>query len=350
MEHRSDPSPAEAFHSASELKQMPSSVPAGDKLSVAAILPVRDDWPSARELLRMLDEELLETGCSVEITLVDDASMEGPRAEDFAGPYSCVHKVRVLRLRRNLGHQRAIAIGLVHVDTASAKAVLIMDADGEDTPEGARTLITAFISHGGRHALFAERRRRTESVAFRLFYIIYKIVHWALTGVRVRVGNFSVLPSQQVGTLIVMGELWNHYSAAYFRSGQPFMTVPIPRGYRLFGRSRMSFVALVMHGLSAISVFGDVVGVRLLIATMFGAALGMLGVLCVVGVRTLTDWAVPGWATYTVGLLVVFLLQCIILAASFTFTLLANRASLTFVPGREPTLFVESIRDVYPHD
>lgn len=323
----------------------------GRSMSVSVIMPVRDDWASARELLLRLDVAVECLSCSIDVILVDDASRDAHVSHDFSGPYSSVQRVRVLRLRRNLGHQRAIAMGLVHVDPGLADAVLVMDADGEDTPDGARQLIEAFAQvTGPGQAVFAERSRRTESRLFRFSYVLYKIVHRVLTGVSVRVGNFSILPASHVSTLISMAELWNHYSAAYFRSGLPFVTLPIPRGYRLFGTSRMNFVSLVTHGMSAISVFGDVVGVRLLVAAMLGATGAAIGVLSVIAVRFLTDWAVPGWATYSIGLLVIILFQCIILAASFTFTLLANRVNLTFVPARDYSLFVASLQNVYLHE
>ena len=108
---------------------------------------------------------------------------------------------------------------------------------------------------------------------FRFFYHIYRVLHRALTGVSVRVGNFSILPATFLTTLVAMSELWNHYAAAVFRSKLPFTMIPVPRGTRIAGRSRMNFTALVSHGLSAISVFGDIVGVRLLVASLAGSFL-----------------------------------------------------------------------------
>jgi hypothetical protein len=173
-----------------------------------------------------------------------------------------------------------------------------MDGDGEDTPDGALQLLRAF---SGATAIFAERSRRTESFVFRLFYHLYKVLHRMLTGISVRAGNFSILPSHYLVTLVVMSELWNHYAAAVFRSGLPFTTRPIPRGYRITGTSRMNFVSLTAHGISAISVFGDVVGVRLLIASMTGSLIAALGILAVTMIRIFTDQAIPGWATYSIG-------------------------------------------------
>jgi glycosyltransferase involved in cell wall biosynthesis len=226
-------------------------------------MPLRDDWASAAELISLLDQAICSYPCTLDVLLVDDGSVQGCSSANFRSRFAVVRTIRILRLRRNLGHQRAIAIGLVHVERAiSCDAVLVMDADGEDTPDGALQLVRAFSEgHHGTKAVFAERSRRTESLAFRLFYQLYKVLHRILTGISVRVGNFSILPSAYLSTLVVMSEMWNHYAAAVFRSGLPFSTIPIPRGYRITGTSRMTFVSLATHGMSAISAFGDVVGV-----------------------------------------------------------------------------------------
>lgn len=329
----------------------PCSHPAS-QLYVVVLMPLRDDWASAAALIRRLDQSVCSYPCTLDVLLVDDGSVQGCNAADFHSHFAVVQTIRVLRLRRNLGHQRAIAIGFVHVEQSiTCDAVLVMDADGEDTPEGALQLIRAFAE--ARHdttAIFAERSRRTESLFFRSFYQIYKGLHRILTGLSVRMGNFSILPAPYLSTLVVMSELWNHYAAAFFRSGLPFTTIPLPRGYRIAGRSKMNFIALVAHGMSAISVFGDVVGVRLLIGSMAGSLMACLGILAVAMIRFCTDKAIPGWATYAIGTLVIILIQLITIAISFTFTMLSNRINLSFVPLRDYSLFVAEVRSIYCHD
>ncbi|MGH9597486.1 MAG: glycosyltransferase, partial [Edaphobacter sp.] len=259
--------------------------------------------------------------------------------------------VRILRLRRNLGHQRAIAIGLAYIQkNISFDAVLVMDSDGEDTPEGVVDLLRAYSNTRGANAIFAMRSRRSESLVFQLFYQIYRIAHHGLTGISVRVGNFSILPSEYLNTLVVMSELWNHYAAAVFRSRLPFTMIPIPRGARIAGMSRMSFPALVSHGLSAISVFGDIVGVRLLISSLAGSFLAVLGIVLVLVIRFFAHEAIPGWATYATGTLAVIMIQFITIATSFTFFMLSNRTNLGFAPLRDYSIFVEEVMNIDFHE
>jgi glycosyltransferase involved in cell wall biosynthesis len=314
-------------------------------------MPVRDDWTSAAELIRRLGNAVSPDDGTMEILLVDDGSVQRCDWNDCQDEFSAVRAVRVLRLRRNLGHQRAIAIGLVHIQqTAKCDAVVVMDADGEDTPEGVAKLLRAFCDAHGAMAVFAERSRRSESLVFKFFYRLYKILHLWLTGINVKVGNFSILPFAYLNTLVVMSELWNHYAAAVFRSKLPFTMIPIPRGTRIAGSSRMNFVALVSHGLSAISVFGDIVGVRLLIGSLAGSLLAGVGMVLVAAIRLFTNRAIPGWATSATGILAIIAIQLISIATSFTFFVLSNRANVGFIPLRDCSLFVDEVVDIYSHD
>jgi glycosyltransferase involved in cell wall biosynthesis len=315
-------------------------------------MPLRDDWPSAAELIRRLDKAISSYAYAftIEIVLVDDGSIQRYDNDDFQSHFSVVRAIRILPLRRNLGHQRAIAIGLAHIQkTIRCDAVLVMDADGEDTPEGVVELLRAYSdTHGdGEKAIFAERSRRSESLVFRSFYQLYRVLHRGLTGISVRVGNFSILPSKYLNTLVAMSELWNHYAATVFRSKLPFTMIPIPRGTRIAGTSRMNFVALVSHGLSAISVFGDIVGVRLLLGSLAGSLLAGFGIVLVAVIRLSTNLAIPGWATYATGTLAIIIIQLITIATSFTFFMLSNRTNLGFVPFRDYSLFVEEAVDIY---
>ena len=112
----------------------------------------------------------------------------------------------------------------------------------------------------------------------------------------------------------------------------------------------MNFVALVSHGLSAMSVFGDIIGVRLLIASLIGSAFAGLGIVLVALIRVFTNRAIPGWATTATGALAIIMIQFITIAASFTFFVLSSRTSLGFVPLRDYSLFVDEAVNIYRHD
>ena len=63
-----------------------------------------------------------------------------------------------------------------------------------------------------------------------------------------------------------MPELNLHLAATVLRSGLGLHRLPIDRGPRYDGRSKMSFVDLTSHGLRSIAVFGETVLTRIVIA------------------------------------------------------------------------------------
>jgi len=148
--------------------------------------------------------------------------------------------------------------------------------------------------------------------------------------------------------LVLLPEMWNHYAAAVFRSRIPFTTIPTHRATRLAGRSRMNFVGLVAHGLSAISVFSDIVSVRLLLLT---GLLGLLYLGAVAGLllgATLTGGTVPNWGLGLLGLTGLLLVQMFALGVVFVMTTLSSRSSANFLPARDASHFVEDCLQVYP--
>ena len=96
-----------------------------------------------------------------------------------------------------------------------------MDSDGEDSPQDVPRLLERFEAEACGKVIFAERTKRSESMTFMFFYSVYRWVHLMLTGVPVRVGNFSVIPRSRLESLVTVSELWNHYAAAVFKSRQP---------------------------------------------------------------------------------------------------------------------------------
>ncbi|RUL83078.1 glycosyltransferase [Tautonia sociabilis] len=319
---------------------------AGSPLVV--LIPVFNDWEALQLLLPELDRVLLAHGLSADVLIVDDGSTTAP-GSPFSG-YRALGRVSILGLKRNLGHQRAIAIGLAFVADRlpSCECLVVMDGDGEDDPRDIPRMLDRFRAEGGRAIVFADRTRRSESLKFQVFYKLYRITHRLLTGFDVRVGNFSVIPRRSLESLAVVSELWNHYAAAAFNSRQPHCSVPTQRAKRLQGEPRMNFVRLVVHGLSAISVHSELIGVRLLVVSLGLIALDVLAVAIVVAVRLTTELAIPGWATTAVGISVILLAQAVMLALLFCFVTLSGRQGLTFLPIRDYAYFAGPLRTVFP--
>lgn len=198
----------------------------------------------------------------------------------------------------------------------------------------------------GRQIIFVERARRSEGLMFSLGYKVFRAFHRLLTGIPLRFGNFSLVPGTLVKTLPLVSETWSHYAAAVIKAALPYRSIPTHRGTRIAGKSTMRLPALIAHGLSAISVFAEIVSVRLLV---FGGAISIpivLFMLVVVTVRLTTNLGVPGWATYSSLLLLTLLLQILALVGGLSLGLHAFRNSLTFIPLRDYRWFIGQLQRV----
>jgi hypothetical protein len=140
--------------------------------------------------------------------------------------------------------------------------------------------------------------------------------------------------------MMAVPDLWNHYAAAVYRARLPRRLLPLPRGRRLAGESKMNFVSLLIHGLTAMSVFSDQVSARLLTASAGFAAISGALIVLVVSVRLFTNLGVPGWATYTVGGLLGLVVQSLTFAVLFSFLIASRRSSMSFVLQRDAPYFI----------
>jgi len=303
--------------------------------SLTILIPAFNDWEALRLLLPRIDRALGQARRRASVLIVDDASTD-PLPADYPGcAFTALDSIEVLHLRCNLGHQRAIALGLYHAhEFTSAGAVVVMDADGEDRAEDVPALVAEYENRGRREVIFAARTRRMESLAFQFFYRCYQVAHRALTGVEVRVGNFSVIPRAALSRLMASPDLWNHYSASVYRARLPKTLLPLARGTRLSGRSKMNFVSLLMHGLSAICVHSEQVSARLVTA----AALLSLVALCSVFFGKM----IPGWTGYMTGWMVGGALQFLAFAVLFAFLIAGRRSSSGFIVQRDSPYYILS--------
>ncbi len=310
-------------------------------------MPVYDDWEAAGAVCAALDSACARLGSArVSVLIVDDWSDTLADTARFPPTLTALASIQCLRLRRNVGHQRAIAIGLAYLyDRSDMGAVVVMDSDGEDKPEDAVALIERWLADPHR-AIFAERRRRFEGAVFACGYHLYRFVHWLLTGISVRIGNFSILPREAAGAVVLTSESWSHYAASAVKARIPMSRVPMDRGRRLAGRSRMTLVGLVIHGLSAVSVFRELAGTRLIIASAV-ASLAGCGLVALLAALVVLH-RIP-FDRLTVALLLLTLIamaEGIVASFAIAFSVLAGNAGAPVVPGRDYPPFVESVTTI----
>ena len=314
------------------------------------LMPVFNDWECLPVLLKRLDAAAAQIHQTPNIILMDDHSSPpllnpGQFLEIQSLPH--LGQIEIVRLIRNVGHQSAIAAGLcMMAERKDAARIVIMDADGEDSPSDLPDLLARADATHNDCIIFAGRRRRTETRLFLLLYAVYKRMLKFLTGQRISFGNYSVIPGPFVKTLTQYSDLWQHYPGTVLLSRIPYATVPCNRAPRIHGTSKMSFDKLIVHGLKSISLFADVAAVRILLICVALIPLALAALGAVVGLRVLAGFPVPDWAIPTAILIVATLFQPLFTSFVFAIVVLAFRRLEDYTARTNHTVLIEEIRIV----
>lgn len=273
------------------------------KVETVIVMPVYEDCEASSRLFKELHKVV---GPQLFIVAVDDGSIREPvQPTSISQAGLCGN---VVRLCRNVGHQRAIAVGIDYVAKHMPQAVcVVMDSDGEDLPQSIPLLLKALDSDDV-DVVVAERKSRVETFKFKLFYLVYKLMFKLMTGRSISFGNFMALKPQAVRRLAAMHELGVHVAASVLVSKMRIVRRPIDRGPRYAGRSKMNFSGLVLHGFQGFMVFAEFVLVRVTIACALIAVISILGIVLSLLLKFL-GLATPGWASTALGILLLVLSQ-----------------------------------------
>lgn len=322
------------------MTNIPNSLP--ERINV--VIPLFNDWLALGLLLEriraVVDEPLQHR---LAFLIVDDCS-----AIDYDTlPTGIGQSLSILRLFRNVGHQKAIALGLAYLaDQPDQYPTIVMDSDGEDRPEDMMQLIQRGLEQPG-HIVFAHRAKRHESLLFRVFYTVYKSVFRLLTGKVITFGNYSLIPGNLLRKLVHVSEIWNNYPGGVIRSRLPYTAVPLERGRRLAGESKMNFVSLVLHGLSAVSVLIDTTAVRLALFCVLMVVASVVGIGILLYLKFFTNTSIPGWTSYLTFSFLIVILQAFLISLLLVFIVLSYRIQPQFIPARQFNDFVDRVERVY---
>jgi hypothetical protein len=311
----------------------------GPRHPLVIVTPVYEDRVASTQLFHELAARL---GHAIHIVAVDDGSVREPL--DPSAIAAAGLDGTVLRLRRNVGHQRAIAAGLNFLAAApgAAQRIVVMDSDGEDRPASIPALL-APLDGPDVDVVVAHRRSRVETLGFRASYRFYKLLFRLLAGRPIAFGNFIALTPAALSRLAAMQELWIHFAACVLASRLRIVDCPQDRGTRYAGHSQMSFVSLALHGFKALMVFAEDVLVRVGIACTLVALLSVAGVAAAVVLKA-AGYATPGWFSITLGILLLVFLQ----TGTLTLITLMLSGTVRGGAGTPPDWrpLVESVSDV----
>lgn len=278
---------------------MPSAAVDRTLPRVFVVCPVYRDARAFVELRRRLIDALAGFAVprDLRFVAVDDTAGEDTEMAAVADA-----RTEVITPPYNLGHQGAIVFALRELvpSLAPDDVVVTLDSDGEDRPEDLPALLTPLVEHlDDLHLVaLARRTRRKEPFGFRLSYLAFKLVFRVLTGTVVRSGNFAAMRGALVKASIGHPSFDQCYSSSLVSLPFRRRDVPLPRGTRLAGESRMNFFKLVTHGMHMLMPFLERIAVRCLLVGGAGLGLGAAGLALLLlntlaGVPPLPGWLAP---------------------------------------------------------
>ena len=222
-------------------------------MKIKILVPIYNDWQSASKLLDEIDNNISDLDHEISVIIVNDASTHDRQEEqkDFKN----IHSIKILNMNINQGHTRCIATGLKYIfEKEDFDYVIPMDGDGEDRPEEIKEFINQ-IQNSDDKPIVGKRVKRSEGLFFKLCYEFHKLITLTFTGKSVKFGNFTCLPRVTVEKMINEKATWNSFSGSLVKIEKDLFEIPSIRGNRYFGPSKMSFMNLLKHSLSIVSVF-----------------------------------------------------------------------------------------------
>lgn len=295
------------------------------KKEIICVIPVFNDWDSLSFLLSDIEKEAEKyTEYSFNAVVINDGSTQPINNEIFNNNIN----VQVVDLKLNIGHQRAIAVGVQYVSEelvsklikeSKTGHVIVLDGDGEDKPSD----IIPMVKKADNKVVFAQRVKRSEGFGFKTGYFFYKLIFKLLTGEKISFGNFSAIPFHLLPNVAILPNLWNHYASSIAESRVSIDVHPTERGERYAGKSKMNTMNLIIHGFSSISIYFDKLCFRVLKFSFIAMIFCSLIIGFVLYSKLFAGSAIPGWASS----LILIVLSIVVQLFSVTFIILLFQLS-----------------------
>jgi dolichol-phosphate mannosyltransferase len=250
----------------------------------------------AQRLRRVLDG----FGETYEVVAVDDGSNDASPAV-LAGLRRDWPQLRVVRLRRNSGHQAALTAGLFR---ARGEYVASIDADLQDPPETIAEMVRLARSEG-LDIVYGVRNDRSTDTPFKRWTagLYYRLVRrLAGNNIPAHAGDFRLLSRATVEALRELPERRPVLRLVVPWLGFPSGEVGYVRGERAAGTTKYSLARMVRLATDSITSFS---AAPLRVATWLGVGGVVLcaALLVVAFIAYLLQYTVAGWASLYVAVL-----------------------------------------------
>ena len=222
-------------------------------MKIIILTPVYNDWQSVYKLVEEINNLSLNQEFEISVYIFNDYSNHD--RPDFEKNLENIDSIKIFNMKKNQGHARCIATGLKYIfEKDKFDYVIPMDGDGEDRPEEIEFFLDQ-IKKSQNQPIVGERIKRSEKMIFKICYQLHKFITLVFTSKSIKFGNYTCLPRSIVEKMINEKATWNSFSGSLKKVENDLISIPSIRGNRYFGPSKMSFINLIKHSLSIISVF-----------------------------------------------------------------------------------------------
>ena len=229
-------------------------------MKVKILIPAYNDWQSVFKLIENINNLQINQKFEISVIIINDASNHD--RQDEQKELKNINSIKILNMKKNQGHSRCIATGLRYVfEKEDFDYVIPMDGDGEDRPEEIKNFLQ-HLSNNSVRPIVGDRIKRSENIIFKICYFFHKVITFTFAGQSIKFGNYTCLPKLTVEKMIKEKATWNSFSGSLQKVEKNKISSESIRGKRYFGPSKMSFINLLKHSLSIISVFRSNVLIR----------------------------------------------------------------------------------------
>jgi dolichol-phosphate mannosyltransferase len=261
---------------------------------LSVVVPMFNEAEVLPALVVRLRQVLDGIGEPYEVVAVDDGSTDSTPAQ-LIGARRGWPQLRVIRLRRNAGHQAALTAGL---HRARGEYVASIDADLQDPPEKIPEMLALARTQGLDIVYGVRTDRSTDSAGKRGTAAAYYWLMRRLAGVDMHphAGDFRLLSRATVDVLRQLPEHQPVYRLLVPWIGFPSGSVTYARAQRAAGKTKYPLTKMVRLALDSVTNFS---AAPLRLATWLGAASFVLCLLMLVYVVVAfaLGHTVQGWSS-----------------------------------------------------
>jgi len=274
---------------------MPAANKPKNKPLISIVIPMYNEEESAAKTLSEVVKSLENYKGKYEIIFVDDCSKDNS-IEAVLNARNDL-KVKILALRKNVGHMRALCIGIAR---AEGDCVITLDCDLQDPPRYIPKLIEIYLSANQNIDVIQTVRANRESDTFfksttaKLYYRIIR----ALTGISLtsNAADYRLMSRSCVDTLTSLPEKEKILRLLIPALGFKVKELEITRDIRYAGKSKYPISKMISLAINSAIGFTTkplrVLGVCGVVASFF-----MLILSLIFGILWLQGRTVPGWTS-----------------------------------------------------